>query len=324
MLVLAVGIGTASGAGRALSLTIAGLLRNWVGDYGEASRLQTEGLELARERGLLLPLLFSCFMRGLTLTGKGDYDEAFALFTEGLSLAERIGDEAIHHRLLNCLGWLYADLGDLDHAERLNTTSAQIGRRRRDPGTQPNAELNLAEIFAARGDLARAQDQYDGVFKYRSDPSTSEWMRYRYSIRMFAGMGELALARGDLAAARRHSAECLDLATRTKSRKNLVKGWRLAGDIARVAGERDAAEHHLRTARDLAASLGNPVQRWKVELAIGHLYSEAGRADEAAQAFQRALQVMQGVRESLRASPLSEAFDKNPDFRIVQGFVAKL
>ena len=143
---------------RSLSLSIAGLVRNWAGDYDEASRLQAEGLLLARERGLLLPLLFSCFMRGLTMTGKGDYDEALGSFTEGLSLAERIGDEAIHHRLLNCLGWLYADLGDLDHAERLNATSAQIGRRRRDPGGQPNAELNLAEIFAARGDLARAQD----------------------------------------------------------------------------------------------------------------------------------------------------------------------
>ena len=30
------------------------------------------------------PLLFGCFLSGLTLTGKGDYDEAFAAFTEGL------------------------------------------------------------------------------------------------------------------------------------------------------------------------------------------------------------------------------------------------
>ena len=321
----AMAISAASGdaVNQSLSLSIAGLLRNWSGEYGEASRLQTEALLLARERGLLLPLLFSCFMRGLTLTGKGDYDEALGSFTEGLALAERIGDEAIHHRLLNCLGWLYADLGDLDHAERLNATSAQVGRRRRDPGTQPNAELNLAEIFAARGDLARAQDQYDEVFKYWKDPSTSEWMRYRYSIRMFAGMGELAVARGDLAAARRHSAECLELATRTNSRKNLVKGWRLAGDIARVERDWDTAEHHLRSARDLAVSVGNPVQRWKAELALGHCFADAGRADEAAQAFQRALQVMQRVRESLREEQLRQAFDKNPDLRIVHGLVAE-
>ena len=128
----AIAISTAAGDAvhRSLSLSAAGLLRNWTGDYAEASRLQAEGLALARERGLLFPLLFSCFLRGLTLTGKGDYDEALASFTEGLSLAERVGDEAIHHRLLNCLGWLYADLGDLDHAEELNATSAQIGRRR--------------------------------------------------------------------------------------------------------------------------------------------------------------------------------------------------
>jgi len=309
---------------RSLSLSIAGLLRNWKGDYGEAAQLQTEGLLLARERGLLLPLLFSCFMRGLTLTGKGDYDEAFAMFTEGLSLAERIGDEAIHHRLLNCLGWLYADLGDLDHAETLNATSAQIGRRRLDPGTQPNAELNLAEIFCARGELAHAQDQYDEVFRYFSNRSTSDWMRYRYSIRMFAGLGALAVARDDLAAARSHSAECLTLATRTGSRKNLVKAWRLAGEIAAAAGEADVAEGHFRTSRDYAVGLGNPVQQWKAELALGRFYQDLARADEAQQAFQRAFNVMQKVRQGLREDVLRSAFDRNPDLRFVQGLIAQL
>ena len=309
---------------RSLSLSIAGLLRNWRGDYADAARLQTEGLEIARERGLLVPLLFSCFMRGLTLTGKGDYDDAFASFTEGVSLAERIGDEAIHHRLLNCLGWLYADLGDLERAETLNATSAHIGRRRHDPGTQPNAELNLAEIFHARGELARAQDQYDEVFKYFKNPSTSEWMRYRYSIRMFAGLGALALARGDLAVARSHSAECLTLATRTESRKNLVKAWRLAGEIAAAAGERDVAEGHFRTSRDHALALGNPVQQWRAELALGHFYRDAARAGDAQQAFQRAVDVMHRVRQSLREDVLRTAFDKNPDVRLVQDLITHL
>ena len=245
---------------RSLSLSMAGLLRNWEGDYEAAVRLQNEGLSLARDRQLLVPLLFSCFMRGLTLTSKGNYDEAFGSFTEGLALAERVGDEAIHHRLLNCLGWLYAELGDLDQAEVLNTTSAQIGRLRRDPGTQPNAELNLGDIIRARGDLPLAQELYDGVYRYWKDPDTSLWMRFRYSIRMFASMGELALARGDLAAARTYSAECLDLATRTGSRKNLVKGWRLAGELERAQRDWDRAERHLRTALELAASVGNPVQ----------------------------------------------------------------
>jgi transcriptional regulator with AAA-type ATPase domain/tetratricopeptide (TPR) repeat protein len=306
---------------RSLSLSTAGLLRNWAGDYVEAARLQNEGLTLARDRGLLLPLLFSCFLRGLTLTGKGDYDDAFAAFQEGLSLAARVGDEAIHHRLLNCLGWLYADLGDLDRAEKLNATSAQIGRRREDPGTQPNAELNLAEIYFARGEVSRAQQQYDGVYRYWKNPHASLWMRFRYSIRMFAGMGELAIARGDLAAARSHSAECLALATRTSSRKNLVKGWRLAGEVARAEGNRDAAEGHLRSSRELAVSLNNPVQHWKSELSWGRFLHDAGRLDEARHAFERAFAVMQDARSTLREPSLRDAFEKNPDVRTVRSLI---
>jgi transcriptional regulator with PAS, ATPase and Fis domain/tetratricopeptide (TPR) repeat protein len=320
---MAISSAAGDGVQRSLSLSAAGLLRNWTGDYLEAARLQTEGIELARQQGMVFPVVFGCFVRGLTLTGKGDYDEALASFTEGLSLAERVGDEAIHHRLLNCLGWLYADLGDLDQAEAFNATSAKIGRRRKDPGTQPNAELNLAEIFSAKGDLDRAQDQYDSVYRYWKNPDSSLWMRFRYSIRMFAGMGGLALARGDLAAARLHSAECLALATRTGSRKNLVKSWRLAGNIARGGRDWDTAEGHLRKSLDLAVSLGNPVQHWKTEMALGHLLQDAARTREARQAFQRAFGVMQRVRQTLRDERLRAAFEKNPDLHLVQALLAE-
>jgi transcriptional regulator with AAA-type ATPase domain/tetratricopeptide (TPR) repeat protein len=307
----------------ALSLSTAGLLRNWAGDYAEASRLQAQAMTLARNSGQLVPLLFSCFMRGLTLTGKGDYDEAFALFTEGLSLAERAGDEAVHHRLLNCLGWLYADLGDLDEAEALNLRSVRVARRRSDPGALPNAELNLGEIFWARGDIARAQDQFDGVFRYSTNPSTNQWMRFRYSIRMFASLGELAVARGDLSGARSHGAECLELATRSGSRKNLVKGWRLAGEIARAERNWDVAEGHFRKSLELAVALANPVQLWRSELALGRFLREAGRPDKAQDAFVRALASMQRVREGLREERLRDALDKNPDLRLLQSLVVR-
>jgi transcriptional regulator with AAA-type ATPase domain/tetratricopeptide (TPR) repeat protein len=306
---------------QSLALSAAGLLRNWTGDFAEAARLQEEGRALAEERGLLLPLLFSCFLHGLTLTGKGEYDAALSTFTQGLTLAERVGDEAIHHRLLNCLGWLYADVGDLDQAEAFNAQSARVGRRRRDPGTQPNAELNLAEIFHARGELERAQDQYDAVHRYFKDPP-SQWMRFRYSIRMFAGMGSLALTRGDLVAARSHNAECLRLATHTGSRKNLVKALRLAGEIAHRVRDWDAAEGHFRESRAVAAALGNPVQHWKAELALGAFLQDTGRAAEAQLTFGRAVAAMDAVRKTLRTERLQQAFDRNPDVLLLHDLLA--
>jgi hypothetical protein len=71
--------------------------------------------------------------------------------------------------------------------------------RRSDPGTFPNATINMGEIFLARGDLDLAREHLDSVLRYPREPTTSEWMRFRYSIRLFVGLGEVALRRGETA-----------------------------------------------------------------------------------------------------------------------------
>ncbi len=146
---------------QSLSLGTAGLLKNWEADYPAAERFQAQGLEIAREHNLLAPLLFNSFVYGITLTGSGSYDEALALFRETLALAEKVGDEAIHHRTLNCLGWLYAEVGNLDRAIEFNQRSSRVGLRRKDPGAFPNAELNLGENFLAREDLVLAGEAFE-------------------------------------------------------------------------------------------------------------------------------------------------------------------
>ena len=181
---------------QSLSLGPAGLLKNWEADYPAAERFQAQGLEIAREHNLLAPLLFNSFVYGITLTGSGSYDEALALFRETLALAEKVGDEAIHHRTLNCLGWLYAEVGNLDRAIEFNQRSSRVGLRRKDPGAFPNAELNLGENFLAREDLVLAGEAFEKIHRYALAPDTSRWMRYRYSIRLYAGLAELWLRRG--------------------------------------------------------------------------------------------------------------------------------
>ena len=74
--------------------------------------------------------------------------------------------------------------------------------------------------------------------------AANPWMRWRYSMRLFDSLGRLWLARGEPARAREFADRGLDLATSTRSRKNLVKGWRLRGRIAiaqREVGEAETA-----------------------------------------------------------------------------------
>jgi DNA-binding NtrC family response regulator/tetratricopeptide (TPR) repeat protein len=290
-----------------LALTTAGLMKSWEADYDAADRLQVRGLDIAREHNLLLPLLFSAFLRGLTLTGKGDYATALATFREGLELSRKVGDEAIHHRLLNCLGWLHFELGDLDVAAELNQSSADEGRRRKDPGTLPNAELNLGDIFLARGDLEGAREMFERVDRFARDPTTSAWMRFRYSIRLASSQGELALAHGDLAQADRHARWCLELATRTNARKNLVKTWRLAGQTACAAGRWEEAGRALHEAQAIAEAIGNPTQLWRTYGALATFHAERGDNEASRRSALDAVRVLDRVLaglpdESLRAS----------------------
>ena len=194
-----------------LSLCFMGLATNWAGDYDEASRRLSEGLRIARENNLLVPLLYGLFMHGVTLTGKGDYDAALKTLEEGLTLSEKVGDEVQHHRMLNCLGWLHMECGDLERGMDLNRQGAERARRRGDPETIANAEINLGDVFLAKGDLTQAHEFLDGVYRLVKNPATSEWMKWRYSTHLFASLGELWMSRGNPRKAQEFVDQCLEI-----------------------------------------------------------------------------------------------------------------
>jgi class 3 adenylate cyclase/tetratricopeptide (TPR) repeat protein len=281
---------------QSFALVFAGLATNWAGEYTEAVRLESEGLRIARAHNLLVPLLYGHFISGVALTGKGDYDEAFTTLEEGLALSEKVGDEVMRHRMLNCLGWVYMELGDLDRALDFNRRGAEGARKRGDPETIANPEINLGDIFLAKGDLALAQEILEEVHRLVKDPATSEWMKWRYSTHLFASLGDLWVARGDPDKAREFADQCLEIATRTNARKNLVKGWRLKGEIARVRRQWDEAEQALRQALTLAQAIDNPTQLWKTHVALGHLHAEVKKTETARQAYQAARAVIDGIK----------------------------
>lgn len=303
-----------------LSLCFMGLTTNWAGDYPQASRFLSEGLRIARSNNLLVPLLYGLFMHGVTLTGKGDYDAALATFEEGLALSEKVGDEVQRHRMLNCLGWLHMECGDLDRGIDLNQRGAEGARRRGDPETIANPEINLGDIFLAKGDLTLAHEFLDGVYRLLKNPGTSEWMKWRYSTHLFASLGELWLARGDYTKAREFAGQCLDIARRTNSRKYLVKGLRLQGEIATARRHWDDAEGALREAVMIAETVGNPTQLWKTYLAAGQLKDHLNKRDDARVVYQKAREVVDRVRANLQNQSLRISLERSPIIQQIYDF----
>jgi tetratricopeptide (TPR) repeat protein len=212
----------------------------------------------------------------------------------------------------NVLAWLYLELGNLDRALELNRADAESARRRGDAETIANVELNLADIFLSQGDLHLAQECLDRVYRLAHDPTTSDWAKWRYSTHLFASLGELWLARGNPAKAGEWTAQCVDIATRTISRKYLVKGWRLHGKIALARRQWDAAGQWLRQALALARTLANPTQLWQTHVALGELHVATRRPEEARQAYHAADAVIERVKAGLQHPELRASMAHSP------------
>ena len=104
-------------------------------EYAEASRLLSDSLQINREHDLSVPFLHALWVKGLALVVNGEYDEALSTINEGLALSEKLGDEVFGHRILNGLGWLYSECGDLDRAIDLSQQAATSVSKRGDTET---------------------------------------------------------------------------------------------------------------------------------------------------------------------------------------------
>ncbi len=259
---------------------------------------------------------------GLPLTGKGDYDEALAVFMEGLELANKVGDEIWRNRLLNCIGWVHAECGDMERAIEFNRDGLGKSRDRGDPEVIANCELNLGDAARAENDLPLALEYFDSAHGLTRKPSTSDWMKWRYSQHLFAGLGDALLASDDPAKADDFCNQCLELAIRTDSKKYLVRGWRLKGEIAMARLDWEGAEEALRKALNLAKQVGNPTQLWKTHLALGQLHRDTQRTDAARASFAAARDVIDGIGRSLQTPELKQGFERSPVFRDVYERIA--
>jgi class 3 adenylate cyclase/tetratricopeptide (TPR) repeat protein len=297
------------------SSAVVGLIDNWRGDYEAATAKVERGVEFARRRNLPFALLQGLFYLGLPLAGRGHYDRALTCFIEALELAEKLGDQIFRNRFLNCLGWVFAECGDLARAIEFNQRGVGVSQERGDPETIANAELNLGDAYLVKRELGLAREFFEGVHGLARKPSTSDWMKWRYSQHLFVGLGETWLASDDPARAEDFCNQCLELATRTDSKKYLVRGWRLKAEIAKARRHWEEAEEALRRSLTYAKRVRNPTQLWQTQLALGQLYRDTRRIDAARASFAAARKVINGIGRSLQTPDLKKGFERSPLIR---------
>ena len=298
----------------ALALHFMGNMRNWHGRHREGLELATEGVQVARGHPQFVSMLTRClWTQGVAWTSLGDYDAALRVFHEGLLLCEKLGNELELNRLLNSLGWLHIECHDLDRGLAFSAQGLELARRSRHATGFERVAFNLADqadAFLNKGDLALASEVLDEAINIVEHPPASRWMTWRYATHCLASLGELWLARGDLAQAERFADQSLEIAVPTRSRKYEVRAWRVKGESALARRRFDEARVALDKALAIARQIENPGQLWKTHAALARFHEAAGRREQALAASRAAREVLDGVRTRLQNVELRAALDR--------------
>jgi class 3 adenylate cyclase/tetratricopeptide (TPR) repeat protein len=285
-----------------------GLILYWLGHFDEAVAILEEMSERAERN--VTNRLYNWWLRGMALAGRGDYESALPLLRKTVDTCERVGDWQVRPRVVNTIGWVFAELEDHGQALQWNRSGMDLVggiASMPDAEVEMNTRMNLADNLDALGRPEEAEQEFQAVEAAVRNPNKAQvWLLWRYSMHFFHSYGEHLLAGGEPAGALSYADECLKVAEETGSEKYVVKGRRLRGQALIALGRLDDAEQDLSTALEAALALANPPQLWKTHAAVGDLRRSQGRPEDARQSYGDALVVIEAVAAGLTDEKLRQ------------------
>ena len=156
------------------------------------------------------------------------------------------------------------------------------------------------------GDLDRTRAMLEEM--NQSLPHQHEWMKWRYTQHLTHSLGELLFTQGEFNRALTLADECLTLAEKTESRKNIIKGRRLRGQVFLAQNKLPEAENEFLKAQEIAIEIGNPPQLWKTYVALGDLRMAQKDHDTALEAHRNAMTIIKEVANGLEDPLLKQTF----------------
>jgi tetratricopeptide (TPR) repeat protein len=258
-------------------------------DYEHATPKLTRGIELTRDAHDSFGFLMGRFFLGLTQANCGFLAKGLATLEQGLREAEMSHDTFWLGRFPNCRAWIYQEAFEFERALELNREGAVIAQETGFTEPEANAKINVGLAALELDDPELARRSFTEVERLFSG---DDWFKWRYRLRLDLGWSAHALARGDLAAARRFARSCLENATGAQSKKYLAQAHAQLGRVALACGELESAQRELELARDLVGSLQAPLAAWKIHSALADVYDATGRSDDARTWRVSALQIL--------------------------------
>lgn len=289
-------------------------LVEWSADFPRAVELSEQLIPLGRRLSLAHLVIWPAWFGGKAECCLGNYGRAIARLTDALELTDRIGDRAWKTRILNTLGWCYAELGSHEHARSFNERAAAIAHEMADAEITGNAEINLGVNWLALDDTERARSHLEPIHEHLT--ARSPFSLWRYSMHLFDALGHTALRCGDPETALAHGSEELTRARRHFAPKVEARALDLRGRALLAMDRRDEAEAALAEAVTVADRIGYPRIAWQALLALAATKQRAGAAAAATALAHRSQAIVDNLLVALPDPDLAAALRGEFDRRV--------
>ena len=279
-------------------------MAEWTADYRGALAGCEQAIAIGRRLRLPHLVIWPTWFRGKAACCLGEYGRAITELRAALELCERIGDRAWKTRILNTLGWCFAEFGSRQRAQAYNAEAAAIAHEIGDPEIIANAEINLAANLIELGDTDRAS-AYLAPILAGEGRFSEPFQRWRYTMHATHALAEVAFVRREPERAAALVVEEREAARRHRSPKIEARALELHARALLNLGRRDEAEAALAEALRIARAIGYPRAAWRSLKLLGEVRRRAGRREDAERCAAEARAVVETLARSLPETDLA-------------------
>jgi len=240
---------------------------------------------------------------GLIAEERGDYAGALAAYRQALRAREALGDRRAVAESLNNIGFAEFQLGDYDGAQAFWERAQSAFAALDDHNGAVRTAQNLGMLDLVRGRWHDAEGRLNQSLALAEAQQLAEEraVSQRY-------LAELALWRGELAAAQRHwQAAREDFAAREDRRGLIDIAWLEISALLAIGADGEARARLATLQTDLTAASGE--QQAQAALLEAELLRRAGDSTAMAAALQRATQLADAAGVRALASQIALARD---------------
>jgi len=264
---------------------------------------------LYEEMGVAIPrrIFYDLWMLSIVLAGNGEYNDAISTAQRCLKLAQDSGLVPQVSWVLNTLGWIYHDLSDIELASKYNNEAIEFARTHQESiaqGGVPNSLVNLGTDYLSKNDLENAEKCFKEASSLRHQHPVFWW---RLKTRIFLGLGEIALAKGDYTQSLRLAEDSLVISEKAGAKKYIAKGLKLKAEVLAKMGNTEEAIELAENALKIAQQVGNPPTLWQINYSLGLLLEKQGNQRKANEHYAEAITLVEKTASKLNDPSLKNS-----------------